>query len=114
MTDEQDDKTNVKDGNRINLKVATQDGLEIFFKCKATTPLSRLMTAFCESREVSLASGRFFFDGTRIKEHQTPSDVHPLPPPPPARFSSTSFAVRACTCWWRSAAYALFLIMHCS
>ena len=106
MADEQDDKKDVKDGNHINLKVVTQDGNEIFFKCKATTPLSKLMNAFCQRQGVALASVRFLFDGTRINEHQTPSDVRPLPPPPPARFSSTSFSARART-RWHSAAYVL-------
>ena len=31
------------DTNQINLKVHTQDGNEIFFKCKMTTPLDKLM-----------------------------------------------------------------------
>uniref|UniRef100_A0A7S3B187 Ubiquitin-like domain-containing protein n=1 Tax=Haptolina ericina TaxID=156174 RepID=A0A7S3B187_9EUKA len=75
MADEQDDKKDVKDGNHINLKVVTQDGNEIFFKCKATTPLSKLMNAFCQRQGVALASVRFLFDGTRINEHQTPSDL---------------------------------------
>lgn len=78
MADE-DDKKEVKEGNHINLKVVTQDGNEIFFKCKATTPLSKLMHAFCQRQGVALSSVRFLFDGTRINEHQTPSDVcsHP-------------------------------------
>ena len=29
--------------NQISLKVVTQDGNEIFFKCKMTTPLEKLM-----------------------------------------------------------------------
>ena len=40
MADE--DKKDIKDGH-INLKVVTQDGNEIFFKCKTTTTLSKLM-----------------------------------------------------------------------
>ena len=59
----------------INLKVVTQDGNEIFFKCKPTTPLGKLMNAFCQRQGVSLASVRFLFDGTRINEFQTPSDL---------------------------------------
>jgi len=74
---DEEDKKDVKSGEHINLKVVTQDGNEIFFKCKATTPLSKLMHAFCQRQGVSLNSVRFLFDGTRINEHQTPSDVRP-------------------------------------
>mmetsp|Transcript_53087 Transcript_53087/g.139542 ORF Transcript_53087/g.139542 Transcript_53087/m.139542 type:complete len:93 (-) Transcript_53087:415-693(-) len=72
---DEEDKKDVKSGEHINLKVVTQDGNEIFFKCKATTPLSKLMHAFCQRQGVSLNSVRFLFDGTRINEHQTPSDL---------------------------------------
>ena len=81
MADEED-KKDVKEGNHINLKVVTQDGNEIFFKCKPTTPLSKLMHAFCQRQGVAIQSVRFLFDGTRINEHQTPSDVRRASPFP--------------------------------
>ena len=59
----------------INLKVATQDGNEIFFKCKMTTPLSKLMNAFCQRQGVTMQSVRFLFDGNRITPEQTPKDL---------------------------------------
>jgi small ubiquitin-related modifier len=59
----------------INLKVATQDGNEIFFKCKMTTPLSKLMNAFCQRQGVTMQSVRFLFDGQRINQDQTPKDL---------------------------------------
>ena len=39
--------------SQLNLKVVTQDGNEIFFKCKMTTPLQKLMTAFCNRQGVA-------------------------------------------------------------
>lgn len=59
----------------INLKVVTQDGNEIYFKCKMTTPLNKLMSAFCQRQGVTMASVRFLFDGHRLSPNQTPKDV---------------------------------------
>ena len=58
----------------VNLKVVTQDGNEIFFKCMATTSLSKLMHAFCQRQGVSLPSVSFLFDGRRIHESFCPVD----------------------------------------
>ena len=59
----------------LNLKVVTQDGNEIFFKCKMTTPLERLMTAFCNRQGVAVNSVRFLFDGGRVSPMQTPAEL---------------------------------------
>ena len=60
----------------IHLKVATQDGNELYFKCKVTTPLKKLMDAFCNRQGVSSNSVRFMFDGNRINELQTPEQLY--------------------------------------
>ena len=86
----------------INLKVVAQDGNEIFFKCgqpaapctgthmglrgadtpprarrrcKKTTPLQKLMNAYCQRQGVSMAAVRFHFDGERLRESQTPGEL---------------------------------------
>ncbi|KAJ1634706.1 ubiquitin-related protein [Pavlovales sp. CCMP2436] len=76
-TNETDTKPKDENGPSatINLKVATQDGNEIFFKCKLTTPLSKLMNAFCQRQGVTMQSVRFLFDGDRITAEQTPKDL---------------------------------------
>ena len=51
------------------------DGNEIFFKCKMTTPLQKLMQAFCNRQGVRMNSVRFLFDGQRISANQTPSEL---------------------------------------
>ena len=51
------------------------DGNEIFFKCKMTTPLDKLMKAFCNRNGVAANSVRFLFDGNRINGTQTPSEL---------------------------------------
>jgi small ubiquitin-related modifier len=69
------DEEKKEGGEHINLKVVTQDGNEIYFKCKQTTPLQKLMHAFCNRQGVSTNSVRFLFDGNRINETQTPAQV---------------------------------------
>ncbi|KAJ1629652.1 ubiquitin-related domain-containing protein, partial [Pavlovales sp. CCMP2436] len=58
----------------IILMVTTADGTEILFKCKMTTPLSKLMNAFCQRQGVTMQSVRFLFDGQRISRDHTPTD----------------------------------------
>merc|ERR1712046_498835 len=70
---EGEDKKDV--GEHINLKVVTQDGNEIYFKCKQTTPLQKLMRAFCQRQGVQMNAVRFLFDGTRVRDSQTPKDL---------------------------------------
>ena len=60
---------------QINLTVVTMDGNEIYFRCKVTTPLKRLMDAFCNRQGVSRNSVRFWFDGNTINETQTPEQL---------------------------------------
>ena len=62
-------------GEQINLKVVTQGGNETYFKCKETTPLKKLMDAFCNRQGVSTYSVFFLFDGNRIHERQTPEQL---------------------------------------
>ena len=69
------DEEKKPDTEAINLKVVTQDGNEIYFKCKMTTPLSKLMNAFCQRQGVQLASVRFLFDGSRINQQSTPKEL---------------------------------------
>ena len=57
------------------LKVVTQDGNEVFFKCKPTTALDKLMKAFCQRQGIAINTVRFLFDGNRIRENQTPEQL---------------------------------------
>lgn len=75
MADAESEEKKPSDVNQINLKVVTQDGNEIFFKCKMTTPLDKLMKAFCNRNGVAANSVRFLFDGNRINGTQTPSEL---------------------------------------
>ena len=75
MADAESEEKKPGDVNQINLKVVTQDGNEIFFKCKMSTPLDKLMKAFCNRNGVASNSVRFLFDGERINGRQTPQEL---------------------------------------
>ena len=57
----------------MNLKVVFQDGIEVNFKLKQTTPLKKLMDAFCNHQGISTNSVRFLWNGNTIHGAQTPA-----------------------------------------
>eukprot|EP01120_Amphizonella_sp_Union-15-10_P015706 TRINITY_DN8124_c0_g2_i1.p1 TRINITY_DN8124_c0_g2~~TRINITY_DN8124_c0_g2_i1.p1 ORF type:complete len:103 (-),score=28.06 TRINITY_DN8124_c0_g2_i1:108-386(-) len=59
----------------INLKVVAQDGTEVLFKIKNSTPLRKLMEAYCQRQAIEPNSIRFLFDGNRLREDQTPEEL---------------------------------------
>lgn len=58
----------------LNIKV-TDGNNEVFFKIKKTTPLRKLMDAFCERQGKQANTVRFLFDGTRVRHDDTPDAV---------------------------------------
>ena len=59
----------------INLLAKDEDDNEIYFKCKTTTPLGKLMVAYCSRQGKSMDDVRFMFAGVRIEEAQTPAQL---------------------------------------
>ncbi|EPY75364.1 small ubiquitin-related modifier 2-like protein [Camelus ferus] len=76
MADEKP-KEGVKTENddHINLKVAGQDGSVVQFKIKRHTPLSKIMTAYCERQGLSMRQIRFQFEGQPINETDTTAQL---------------------------------------
>ncbi|XP_064335629.1 small ubiquitin-related modifier 2-like [Camelus dromedarius] len=70
-------KEGVKTENddHINLKVAGQDGSVVQFKIKRHTPLSKIMTAYCERQGLSMRQIRFQFEGQPINETDTTAQL---------------------------------------
>ena len=58
----------------LNIKV-TDNNNEVFFKIKRTTPLSKLMNAFCERQGKTPQTVRFLFDGDRVRPEDSPASV---------------------------------------
>merc|ERR1712039_489975 len=61
--------------DHINLRVVAQDGNEVYFKIRKTTPMKKLMGAYCERQGVTMDSIRFLFNGQRIQPEQDPSQL---------------------------------------
>jgi|SRR6185503_3269681 len=59
----------------INLRVMSQDGSEVFFKLKKTTPFSKLMQSYCERQGLNPSNCRFLFDGARLRGEQTAKEL---------------------------------------
>lgn len=63
-----------KSDTHINLKVSDGSS-EIFFKIKRSTPMRRLMEAFCKRQGKPMDTLRFLVDGTRVGPDNTPDDL---------------------------------------
>ncbi|BHF57210.1 Small ubiquitin-related modifier 2 [Sparganum proliferum] len=61
-----------KSNEPINLTVHGQDGSVIHFKIKRTTPLKKLMTAYCDRLGLTLSNVRFTCDGEHVQQEDTP------------------------------------------
>ena len=59
----------------FDLLLGSQDGNEVFFKIRKTTPMKKLMSAYCERQGVTPDSIRFLFHGQRIQPEQDPTVV---------------------------------------
>ena len=60
---------------QIKLTVVSQDGNEIYFQIKETTPLQKLMHAYCNRQGIAPNKIRFLFDGNCINETETPQQL---------------------------------------
>ncbi|VDO96090.1 unnamed protein product [Soboliphyme baturini] len=56
----------------IKLKVVGQDGNEIHFRVKFTTPMGKLKRSYADRIGVPVTTLRFLFDGKRINDDETP------------------------------------------
>ena len=71
---EQQAKEEKPDATHINLKVSDSSA-EIYFKIKRSTPMKKLMDAFCKRQGKLMESMRFLIDGNRINETDTPDSL---------------------------------------
>jgi small ubiquitin-related modifier len=77
MSEQQEEKTNeTAKSEHINVKVVNAEGNEVFFKIKKSTPLRKLMEAYCKRQGFTLGTVRFSFDGNRISDEQTAEEVN--------------------------------------
>jgi small ubiquitin-related modifier len=62
----------------VSIKLVNQDGNEVFFQMKRTTPFDKLMVAFCQRQGICINSVRFLFNGARLTPELTPNDCFVL------------------------------------
>ncbi|MFG2147187.1 ubiquitin-like protein [Streptomyces sp. NPDC048696] len=64
----------MSDDNEINLKVKGNSG-ETFFKIKMSTPLAKVMDAYCAKTGQLPSTVRFLTNGDRISPTDTPASL---------------------------------------
>merc|ERR1711871_1169439 len=74
MADAKEEKAAVSTGEHLNIKVK-QDENEIVFKIKNSTPLKKLMNAFCSRQAVEISQMVFLYDGQRVLPEETPAQL---------------------------------------
>ena len=67
--------TEVTRTEKIRLKVIDQDGNDILFGVKMTAAMGKLKKSYSEKVGVPIKSLRFFFDGNRINDEETPNSL---------------------------------------
>jgi small ubiquitin-related modifier len=60
---------------QLSLKVVSQDGNEVYFKIKGTTPMRKLIETYCSRQAVSVSAIRFLYDGQRVQPDATPNSL---------------------------------------
>jgi len=68
-------KADEKPSDHINVRVVSQDGNEVYFKIRKSTPMKKLMAAYCGRQSVSEDAIRFLVNGQRILPDQTPNSL---------------------------------------
>lgn len=59
----------------ISINVVDQNGSQVIFKIKETTPLGKLTSTYCERFRIDPKSIRFLYEGQRIDEKSTPKSL---------------------------------------
>jgi len=59
----------------IQLKVKNAEGKEVLFKLKMTTPLRKLMDAYCQREGLPVDGVRLLYEGERVNRDQTPEEL---------------------------------------
>jgi hypothetical protein len=60
---------------QVSLKVVNAEGNEVYFKIKRSTPLRKLMDAYCKKTGQDRRAVRFLYDGKVLDEAKTPDEL---------------------------------------
>jgi small ubiquitin-related modifier len=61
--------------DHIQISLISQDGREVVFRLKHTTPFSKVVRSYCGREAVSPSSIRLLFDGRKISPDDTPASL---------------------------------------
>lgn len=75
MADSHNDSDTNKKSESISIVVMGPDRGEVYFKIRKTTPIEKLIQAYCERKGIAPNSVRFLFDGSRIPVGATPESL---------------------------------------
>ncbi|KAL5330738.1 hypothetical protein ACEPPN_000259 [Leptodophora sp. 'Broadleaf-Isolate-01'] len=59
----------------LEIKIKDQNENETFFRIKKHTKLGKVFEAYCERQSLTRNTVRFFFEGTRVQENDTPEGL---------------------------------------
>ncbi|TVY58943.1 Ubiquitin-like protein pmt3/smt3 [Lachnellula cervina] len=62
----------------IEVMAKDQNGSEVTFKIKRTTPLEKVMDAYCKNKGLTRGALRFLYDGERLNPTDTPESKFDL------------------------------------
>ncbi|KAH0791502.1 putative small ubiquitin-related modifier [Histomonas meleagridis] len=60
----------------VNLTIKDPQGEEIYFRVKKRAKMGRLFNVYCKRTGIDPTTMRFFHQGERINEEQTPDDLN--------------------------------------
>lgn len=75
LSEQQTEDQGAEDSSRIQITVKDPQGEDVYFKVRKTTKMRKLFQAFCKRSNVDPSTMRFFFQGERIQEDETPESL---------------------------------------
>ncbi|WJZ87651.1 hypothetical protein VitviT2T_007018 [Vitis vinifera] len=63
------------DQSTIEVKVKSQDGRQLYFRINRSTPLQRLLVAYCQQINIDYKTMQFVYNGNRVTAKQTPEQL---------------------------------------
>lgn len=76
LSEQQQEPTQDGDSGHINLTIRDPQGEEVYFKVRKTTKMKKLFHAFCKRGNSDPNTIRFFYQGDRINDDDTPEDLN--------------------------------------
>ncbi|KAJ9701056.1 hypothetical protein PVL29_006417 [Vitis rotundifolia] len=63
------------DQSSIEVKLKSQDGRQLYFRINLSTPLQRLLVAYCQRMNFDYKAMQLVYNGNRVTGKQTPEQL---------------------------------------